>query len=236
MSPKQYLAAATLLSLFLATGAFAQTKETRQDPAPQNPREALKDRRLEERQKMDIQRDALKEKRLDIKDDIKEKRDEVKTELKTRREALAESIKEKREALKLEIDRIKKERVTARKGFVEERLRTAIRVVTERQERVDAAIKRLKERNIDTAIAEESLKLSKSSRDEARQALEKLSALSLTDTDKAKLESARGYAKTAETALRASREHLVKAIQLLREAVADAEDKEDNEEESEGDN
>ncbi|HSE56680.1 MAG TPA: hypothetical protein VLB02_01185 [Candidatus Paceibacterota bacterium] len=231
------ITSAVALSLLLGTAAFAQNTAT---TPPMPPAPSVNKARLGElKDEMQAKREALKtdmqERRTDLKEDaeaakkaLQEKRAALAEELKAKRAALQAELKTKREALKAEIAKVKKERVIVRKGYVEQKLRQVLVVLTEKQARIQKAIDALKAKGNDVTEAQKHLDESKAALKTATEKLDALVKLVINENEPKPLEAARALAKEAEAALKSTREHLVLAIQELKLLTSDDEDDSDD--------
>ena len=174
--------------------------------------------RLEEQK---AERDLLKKQRTELFGEIKALRDDFAADRKELvedargiRSTLSATIKERREALKAQIDRIKEERLSVRKAFVEERLEAAIERFATHRERLAEKLK--------AASASEAIQAHLDEADAAlaaaREKLLALKAYSVDDESDASAEHPRTLARELESALRSARMHLLEAIKLFKRA------------------
>ena len=228
---KKYLLITVLGALLVLPGHLGAQTSTTSDPTPLPPIRNT-DPRKENREAVREKREAFIQETKEKREALQEKRKEVFGNLKDRRNELEEQIKTKREALKTEITAIKKERVSARKSFVENRFSQVIIVLTNAQDRLDKKIAEL-EGTYDMTEAKTHLEKSKTSLAEAKKLLETLKTTTVSDTDETTATKPRETAKQIEKLLQETRQHLVDTIHAMKNAVnPDTEDEDDDQDET----
>ncbi len=181
--------------------------------------QALKEKRDSNQTITKEKRDAFFEEAKENRDAFRDQRKSSTDDMNERRAALEAQIKAKREALKTQITEIKKERVTARKVFVETRFSEVIKMLATAQERVGAKIDELEGKDYDMTDAQMHLDESKDSLTEAKALFATLSSMTVSDTDESTATKPRETAKKIEELLKTSREHLREAIEAMKKAV-----------------
>lgn len=216
---KKYLSTIALL-LFLMTGtAVAETESTSATNASLTPSTLQ-----EKREAVKEAKNAWQEKQSEIRGDMQEKRKELTSTISENRAALEAQIKEKRDAFKAEVDKIKKERVSVRKSFVETRFTETIKNLSATQTRIEAKITALKAGGKDMSEAQTQLDESTSSLAKATALLDTLKAATVSDTNDATVTKPREIAKQIEVLLKETREHLRGAITAIKAALGESDD------------
>ncbi len=235
---RSIITGAVALSLLAGTGAFAQNTATT-TPAPRATdikKDGFREIKADFQEKRTELKTDMKEDRAAWETKLKERREALQKELQAKREALKEEFKKRHEALKAEIEKVKKERAVVRKGYVEQKLRQVVAIITEKQARVQKAIDALEEKGLDTDEAQKHLDESKVALKTATEKLEAMAKAVVTDTDVKPLEAARKLAKEAEEALKNAREHLIAAIQELKALNSTDDDKDEDEKDNDSNN
>lgn len=226
---KQYpfLLAITMLLAF-GTSASAQESATTTPGSRPAKTELLKEKR-------DAAFQEIKEKRTEfiteskaLRADLQEKRKEMAGTLKESRAELEAKIKERREALRTEIQEIKKERVSVRKAFVEQRFEAAIKAIAAHQARVEGKIEELEADGYDLDAASDHLSESKDALKKASDLLVTLKATAVSDDNETTATKPRELAKQIEEQLKSARTHLMEAIKAIRAEVEPSDDEDED--------
>ncbi len=199
---------ALALSLTVGGTAFAQTTSTTTSGSVGVSLNAQTDLKAA----LQAKKDALSA----LKTDIQNSKTTVQADIQASKDALQTLIKTKKDALKAEIDKVKKERATVRKGYVDQKLRQVVSVIEDHQAKIKTAIDALNAQGTDTTDAQKELDASHTDLQVAVEALGNMANVTVSDDNKTSLDQARTYAKAAEDALKSARAHVVAAIEALK--------------------
>ncbi len=174
-------------------------------------------------------RDAAKDEEKTILEDMKgersgligDARKSLEDAIKARRENLQAEIAAKKEQLKKDLVEIKKDKVTARKTFVENRFSAVIKVFGAHQTRIAGKIDELTAKGYDMTDATVALDASKKSLASASDLLAKLTSTTVSDTSESSAVKPREIAKNIETVLKEAKTHLIEAVTAIKKAIVE---------------
>lgn len=218
---KHYLIAIPLLAIL----AFPMQTFAEEGSSSENP---LEDR-VNNRTLIKEKRDSFINESQELRTDLRDSRKGFLGIEKERRNELEEQIKTNREALRTEIQNIRKEKASLRKGFVEKRFTQVIVVLSNAQGRLALKIAELESKSYDMSEAKVNLDKSKTSLASAQTLFATLSNTSVSDTDESSVTKPRETAKQIEVLLKETREHLKETIRAIKKAVnPEPEDEDDD--------